>query len=134
MRAANGRPAAPMILNVPPEVAVHIAAALILYRRQPTTGATELPKSLAQVEEYMTERATQCHARTLLDELQRVRNGCSVPPEVVTYQAAASLLAVSVRTVQRLVAAGTLKSIGVRGARRIRVAEVAAYLDSPPGA
>jgi excisionase family DNA binding protein len=51
------------------------------------------------------------------------------PPLCVTIQQAAALLNVSERTVWRLVQAGTLPSVKVATARRIRYHDVQAYLD-----
>ena len=49
---------------------------------------------------------------------------------LITKAEAAEQLGVSVRTVERLIAAGRLPLVHVEGAARLRVADVEAYVDS----
>lgn len=51
---------------------------------------------------------------------------------LVTYSIAAQRLAVSERSVDRLVATGVLPVVEVAGAKRIRVVDLAAYVDALP--
>jgi excisionase family DNA binding protein len=73
--------------------------------------------------------ASDGKARPALDGLDGDRDAGAVTPLLVDYRAAADALAVSERSVRRLVAARTLPAVDVGGNRRIRTADLVAYVE-----
>ena len=71
------------------------------------------------------------HAATAVDgEYGTPEDVPVIPRLLITKAEAAERLAVSVRTVERLITAGRLPLVHVEGAARLRVADVEAYVDA----
>ena len=70
--------------------------------------------------------------RSATDQLRGVREGNGDPPvqPMLTRDATAAYLAVSTRTLDRLVQAGDLHAYRVGGHRRFRIADIDSYVNS----
>ena len=71
-------------------------------------------------------------ARPTLDGSGSHVDSARMGPLAVDYRAAADVLSVSERSVRRAVAAGQLPAVEVAGCRRIRVADLAAFVEALP--
>jgi excisionase family DNA binding protein len=128
--APASRPSAgPLLIDVSPELAGHIALALGQHRRWAARTGLQLPAGLSEFERHLTRRATQGQRGTPLEDLWAVRDGAHVTARLLAYEDAAAALSVSERTVKRLVARGQLRAVRVAGTARIRVCDLDAYVD-----
>lgn len=118
----------PLILDVSPRVAGHLAVALRQHQEWAARSGMALPQELAQLQAALTTRATRGQDGTPLEDLWSVRHGQDMAPRLVTYANAARLLSVHERTVKRLVASGDLPVVRIGGAARIRTADLDDYI------
>lgn len=120
--------AGPLLLDVTPALAGHIATAIRVHREWAVRAGLQVPAGLLEVESHLASRAMRGQTGTPLDSLWEVRDGHLVTPRLLTYEDTARALSCSVRTVKRLVAAGELRAVRVGGGARIRVSDVDAYV------
>jgi excisionase family DNA binding protein len=112
------------------EVLVHLAAALSAHERRLRRDGAVVPAMFTDLAGLLRDCVRARQATTALcngvtdsdDDLMAERL-------LLTKGEVADQLGVSVRTVERLVAAGHLQLVSVEGARRIRVSDLAAYVD-----
>jgi excisionase family DNA binding protein len=113
---------------------VHLAAALSAHERRLRTEGAIVPATFVDLANLLHECVKARHDATML--YQAVTNSHHVDVTerlLLTKREAADRLGVSVRTVERLVAAGRLPLVQIEGARRIRVADLLAYVDGLGG-
>lgn len=120
---------APVLLHLSPTVAGHLATAIRVHREWAARVGLRLPPELADMQESLTSAARQRQQTTELEDLFRLRDRPVVPPMLLTHEQTAAALGVSVRSVQRLVASGELRSVAIGGSARIRVADLTRYVD-----
>jgi excisionase family DNA binding protein len=120
-----------MVLDVPAELAGHVATALRLHRDWSARTGIRVPPGFAELERVFTSRARRGQAGTALDDLWSLRDAAEVIPRLLTYSQAATALSCSERQVKRLVSDGVLTAVRVgSGAARVRVADLDAYVVS----
>lgn len=120
-----------MILDVPAELAGHLAIALRSHRDWAVRTGIRVPDGLAALEEAFVSRARKGQSGTALRDLWTVRHAADVTPRMLTYSQAATALSCSERQVKRLVSNGALTAVRVGpGAARVRVADLDAYVAS----
>jgi excisionase family DNA binding protein len=117
--------------ETPSGVLTHLAVAIIRYTRQLRNDGLPVPPTLDELAAFLTMYVRSRHAATGVD------GECGAPGDVpmmprllITKAEAAERLAVSVRTVERLITAGRLPLVHVEGAARLRVADLEAYVDA----
>jgi excisionase family DNA binding protein len=115
----------------PSGVLTHLAVAITRYARQLRNDGLPVPPTLDELAAFLTLYVRTRHAATGVD------GGFGTPQAVpmmsrllITKAEAAERLAVSVRTVERLITAGRLPLVHVEGAARLRVADLEAYVDA----
>jgi excisionase family DNA binding protein len=119
----------------PSAVFTHLALAITRYVRQLRKGGLPVPSMLDELAAFLRLYVRTRQAATGVD-------GDYGTPQVfpvvrrllITKAEAAEQLGISVRTVERLIAAGRLRLVHVEGAARLRVADLEAYVDAlvPP--
>lgn len=120
---------AAVLLNLSPTVAGHLAVAIDGHRRWAARVGMLLPPELAELQAAMTAAAARGRQdATPLEDLAELRDRPAVPPLLLSYEDAAAALCLSVRSVQRLVAAGELRSVQLGGSVRIAVAELTRFV------
>lgn len=113
------------------EILTHLAVALTRHIRQLRHDGLRVPTSIDELAAILMHCVRTRPAPTSLDEVQPAADDGAVAGRLlVTKAEAAEQLGVSVRTVERLVAAGRLPLLHIEGAARIRVADIVAYVDS----
>ncbi len=119
-----------LILDLDPATALHLAVALDAHAKTCRANGLGLPADLV-------EFASRCWntARRVSEDLDGQALADLVPgahsaPMLLTIPEAAAALRLSVPTVKRLVADGTIPSVAIGRARRIRVEDLTTYLDS----
>jgi excisionase family DNA binding protein len=120
-----------MVLDVPAELAGHLATAMRMHRDWAVRTGVRVPDGFAELEQGFTSRARRGQAGTELDDLWVLRQSADVTPRLLTYDQAATALSCSERQVKRLVADGALPAVRVgAGAARIRVTDLDAYVST----
>jgi excisionase family DNA binding protein len=120
-----------MVLDVPAELAGHLATALRMHRDWAVRTGIRVPDGFAEIEQAFTSRARRGQAGTALEDLWVVRQSGDVTPRLLTYGQVAAALACSERQVKRLVSDGVLPAVRIGpGAARVRVAGLDAYVAS----
>lgn len=115
----------------PSEVLTHLALALTRHIRQLRHDGLRVPASIDELAAILMHCVRTRPAPTGLDDMPLAADDGGVAGRLlVTKAEAAELLGVSVRTVERLVAAGRLPLLHIEGAARIRIADIEAYVDS----
>jgi excisionase family DNA binding protein len=114
-----------------PPVLTHLARAIARYVRQLRKDGVPVPAMVDELAAFLTLYVRTRQAATVVDggygthqDIPRVRR------LLITKTEAAEQLGVSVRTVERLIAAGKLPLVHVEGAARLRVADLEAYVDA----
>jgi excisionase family DNA binding protein len=108
----------------------HIAAALVAHDRRLQLEGTATPPMVADLTRLLLECVRVRHDATALYAVAMPVNDPDMSvPLLVTKREAARLLSVSMRTVERLIAAGRLPVVHVEGASRIRVDDLRTYVD-----
>lgn len=119
----------PLIFDVTPALAGHLATAIRVHREWAARTGLQLPSGLLELESHLASRAMRGQRGTPVDDLWEVRDGGQVSPRLLTYDETARSLSCSERTVKRLVASGELCAVRLgEGAARIRVTDVDAYV------
>jgi len=119
-----------LVLDIDRALALHMAMALELHARTCRANATPLPAGLVDFAARCWEIARgddEGPQGPPLDFLARMADSA---PMLLTITEAARTLRLSERQVKRLVAAGTIPSVTIDSARRIRADDLAAYVDS----
>jgi excisionase family DNA binding protein len=127
-----GRRAAPRAIAPASDVdvLVHLAVALTVHERRQRARGVPLPQSVADIARFLRACVKARQDATSLDESVQSAHDAGVPVRLLlTKGEAAASLGVSVRTVERLVAAGRLPVVHIEGACRIRVADLTAYVE-----
>jgi len=121
--------------ETPSAVLTHLALAITRYIRQLRKDELPVPSMVDELAACLTLYVRTRQAAT------GVNGDYGTPHDVpvvrrllITKAEAAEQLGVSVRTVERLIAAGRLPLVHVEGAARLRVADLEAYVDAlvPP--
>jgi excisionase family DNA binding protein len=123
------------VVTVPDEtpsgVLTHLALAITRYARQLRNDGLPVPPTLDELAAFLTMYVRTRHAATGVDgEYETPEDVPVMPRLLITKAEAAERLGVSVRTVERLIAAGRLPLVHVEGAARLRVADLEAYVDA----
>ena len=112
-----------------PPLAAHLARALAEHLRWCRANAITPPPALVALADEMVSGG---QARSPLDPLDSTPDAGPMLP--LDYAETAARLRVSERTVRRLVSAGALPAVDVAGCRRVRVADLLAYVETLPAA
>jgi excisionase family DNA binding protein len=108
----------------------HIAAALVAHTRRLQSEGAVPPPVFTALTQLLLECVRMRHDATALYAAGIPMNDPDMTaPLLVTKREAARLLSVSMRTVERLIAAGRLPVVQVEGASRIRVDDLRGYVD-----
>ena len=110
------------------ELLAHVAAALALHARRMRSEGRSVPPGLLVIAEWAADCVRSRHSPTVLDGLARVLDGRVMDPLLLTKHDAATLLRMSVRTVERMAANGTLTPVKVAGSVRFRRSDLDAYV------
>jgi excisionase family DNA binding protein len=117
--------------ETPSALPTHLARAITRYVRQLRKDGLPVPFILDELAAFLTLYVRTRQAATGVDGDYRTPQDVPVMPRLlITKAEAAEQLGVSVRTVERLIAAGRLPLVHVEGASRLRVADLEAYVDS----
>jgi excisionase family DNA binding protein len=109
---------------------VHFAAALSAHERRLRAEGAVVPATFVDLVNLLLECVRARHDATMLYEAVTNSHHVDVTERLLlTKREAADRLGVSVRTVERLVAADRLPLVHLEGASRIRVADLMAYVD-----
>lgn len=117
--------------ETPSAVWTHLALAITRYARQLRNDGLPVPPMLDELAAFLTMYVRTRHAATGVDGEYGAPEDVPVMPRLlITKAEAAERLAVSVRTVERLITGGRLPLVHVEGAARLRVADLEAYVDA----
>ena len=117
--------------ETPSAVLTHLALAITRYTRQLRNDGLPVPPTLDELAAFLTIYVRTRHTATGVDgEYGAPEDVPMMPRLLITKAEAAERLAVSVRTVERLITAGRLPLVHVEGAARLRVADLEAYVDA----
>ena len=117
--------------ETPSAVLTHLALAITRYTRQLRNDRLPVPPTLDELAAFLTMYVRTRHAATGVDGEYGAPEDVPVMPRLlITKAEAAERLAVSVRTVERLITAGRLPLVHLEGAARLRVADLEAYVDA----
>lgn len=101
--------------------------------RSQVSAGTGVPLEAFEVAQTLVaavQRQEPTTRRDVVDSLGQVLDAAVMRSLLVTVDQAADLLSVSPRTVERLLVSGDLPSLTVAGSRRIRRADVEAFIDA----
>jgi len=114
-------------------IAGHLAVAVDSHCKWAQRAGVSVPEGLPELQALCTTLARSRQESTTVAVLRDLRDAADVPPRLLTRASAARVLASSVRTVDRLVAAGMLPAVQLGSAGvRIRVADLDALVESLP--
>jgi excisionase family DNA binding protein len=117
--------------ETPSAVLMHLALAITRYVRQLRMDGLPVPSMVEELAAFLTLYIRTRQAATGVDGDYATREDVSpVRRLLITKAEAAERLGISVRTVERLIAAGRLPLVHVEGAARLRVADLEAYVDA----
>ena len=117
--------------ETPSAVLTHLALAITRYARQLRNEGLPVPPTLDELAAFLTMYVRTRHAATgVAGEYGAPEDVPVMPRLLITKAEAAERLAVSVRTVERLIAGGRLPLVHVEAAARLRVADLEAYVDA----
>jgi excisionase family DNA binding protein len=117
--------------ETPAEVLTHLALAINRYVRQLRKDGLPVPSILDELATFLTLYVRTRQAATGVDGDYGTPHDVPVVRRLlITKAEAAEQLGISVRTVERLIAAGRLPLVHVEGAARLRVADLEAYVDA----
>ena len=115
----------------PSAVLTHLALAITRYVRQLRKDEIPVPPMIDELAAFLTLYVRTRQAVTGVDRTHSTSQDVPVLRRLlITKAEAADQLGVSVRTVERLIAAGRLPLVHVEGAARLRVADLHAYVDA----
>ena len=113
----------------PPELVRHLAVALSLHVRNLRQTGSAVPAEVVELAVFLTRSVRTRRNATPVDGGGDAAHSRRVAERLlVTKGEAAERLSVSVRTIERLVAAGRLPLVHVEGAARFRVSDLEAYV------
>ena len=121
--------------ETPSAVLTHLALAITRYVRQLRKDEIPVPPMIGELAAFLTLYVRTRQAATGVDgDYGTPRDVPVVQRLLITKAEAAEQLGISVRTVERLIAAGRLPLVHVEGAARLRSADLEAYVDAlvPP--
>ncbi len=113
-----------LILAVSPDVAAHLARALMLYERRAADRGEVVPAELVTVAEAAIVASRRQAAPTWPVGVADGGPGADDAPVLLTTAAAGRLLSVSTRQVDRLLSDGTLSRVRLGGAVRVARSEI----------
>ena len=117
--------------ETPSAVLMHLALAITRYVRQLRMDGLPVPSMVEELAAFLTLYVRTRQAATGVHGDYGTREDVpAVRRLLITKAEAAEQLGISVRTVHRLIAAGTLPLVHVEGAARLRVADLEAYVDA----
>ena len=117
--------------ETPSAVLTHLALAVTRYVRQLRKDGLPVPSIIDELAAFLTLYVRTRQAATGVDGGYGTPHDVPVMPRLlITKAEAADQLGVSVRTVERLIAARRLPLVHVEGAARLRVADLEAYVDA----
>ena len=117
--------------QLPAELLAHLVIALSRYRRQLRAEGGRVPAQIEDLIGFLAERVKARHDVLMLDPWRAAADPSAMPRRLlITKGDAAELLGVSLRTIERLIAAGRLPLVHVEGAARIRVVDLEAYVQA----
>jgi excisionase family DNA binding protein len=117
--------------ETPSAVLMHLALAITRYVRQLRMDGLPVPSMVEELAAFLTLYVRTRQAATGVDgDYGTLQNVPAVRRLLITKAEAAEQLGISVRTVERLIAAGRLPLVHVEGAARLRVADLEAYVDA----
>ena len=112
-----------------PEIVRHLTLALSRHVRQLHLEGAPVPREVEELTTFLVYLARIRHRPPTVAVMNGSRHAPSVPDRMlVTKHEAAQVLGVSVRTVERLVAAGRLQQVQVERLARFRVGDLEAYV------
>lgn len=118
------------------EFMAHLAIALSTHEKAARRSSLAVPAELLALRDIALSLATERQGATPLDVRSSPADDEDMASKelMLTRRDAANLLRVSVRTVDRLVGAGSLRSVLVGGSRRIRRSDLDDYVQAltPP--
>lgn len=117
-----------MILFVGSHLAGPLAVAVADLRAWYQHPDPKARRELADLQAVLTKAATGGQRQTLFDPDDLARQARRMPPLLVTFRDAASMLACSTRTVGRRVEGGELSAVGTGPAARVTVASIASFV------
>jgi excisionase family DNA binding protein len=116
---------------LPAELIAHLVIALSRYRRQLRAEGAPMPAQIEALIGFLADRVKARHDVLMLDPWRGASDPAAMPRRLlITKSDAATQLGVSLRTIERLIAAGRLPLVHVEGAARVRVADLEAYVQS----
>ena len=129
MAAVNGQGTVNPARVPDDDVAEHFARALVWYARHERLNGRVVPTELLDVARYILAGSMRQHATNAGDE-RRADHAERMGNELLTKRETARALALSVRTVERLIASGEL--VAVRSGRSVRVrrTDLNAYIEA----
>lgn len=118
------------MLTLSSELAGHVAVALRRHRTWAAGQSVRVPQGFAELERAVTSRATEGQSGTPLADLWEFSESRVMTPQLLSYEAAADVLSVSVRTLKRVLADphSGLSPVRIGGGARIRTADLNAYV------
>ena len=117
--------------ETPSAVLMHLALAITRYVRQLRMDGLPVPSVVEELAAFLTLYVRTRQAVTGVDGDYGTPHDVPVVRRLlITKAEAAERLGISVRTVERLIAAGRLPLVHVEGAARLRVADLEAYVDA----
>jgi excisionase family DNA binding protein len=115
--------------QLPAELIAHLVVALSRYRRQLRVEGGRIPAQIEDLIDFLADRVKARHDVLMLDPWRGASDPAATPRRLlITKSDAAEQLGVSLRTIERLIAAGRLPLVHVEGAARVRVADLEAYV------
>jgi excisionase family DNA binding protein len=115
--------------QLPAELIAHLVVALSRYRRQLRVEGGRVPAQIEDLIDFLADRVKARHDVLMLDPWRAASDPAAVPRRLlITKSDAAEQLGVSLRTIERLIAAGRLPLVHVEGAARVRVSDLEAYV------
>jgi excisionase family DNA binding protein len=111
------------------EIVAHVTLALSRHVRQLHLEGVPVPREVDELTTFLVHLARARHTPPAVASKYQSDHHPSVPDRMlVTKHEAAQLLGISVRTVERLVAAGRLQQVQVERLARFRVGDLEAYV------
>jgi excisionase family DNA binding protein len=115
--------------SLPNEAITHLLIALSRHMRQLRQDGRHAPAQLEQLTALLATHVRSRHGMPMLDGSCGCGDSPAMPGRLlITKKEAAEQLGVSLRTIERLIAAGRLPLVHVEGAARVRVADLEAYV------
>ncbi len=113
-----------LVLAPSTEGAAFVIGAIREHARRFKINGAVVPPEVWELEALLTSGVTQGHAVPTSAASPRSEQVEVMTPRLVTYETAADLLSISVRSLKRRIQDGQLHPIAIGGASRIRVAEI----------